>query len=102
MIIKEELDAKTLEDNTELLITMTVEEIDKFSKDSSVLILKLPTHDPSKKALIFKKEFYTAVYPKTGAKTIPFDIPIEFIDLGDTNGIKIVPKGKVKTIIILT
>lgn len=102
MIIKKELDAKTLEYNTELLIRMIVEETDKSSKDTSVLILKLPTHDPSKKPLIFKKEFYTAIYPKTGTKTIQFDSPIEFNDLSDTKGIQIVAKGKVKTINTLT
>lgn len=88
-----------MEDNTELLITMTVKENDKSSK--GLLILKLPTHDTSEKSLKFQKEFYVAVYPKIETKIIQFDVPIAFKDLDYTKGMEIIVKGKMKTIIHL-
>lgn len=90
------LNSKTLDEKTELLITMTVEESGKTSKGTSVLVLKLPPHDTTEKALKFKKEFYVAMYPKSGTGTVDFDSNIEFIDLDNSKEIKINVKGRLE------
>lgn len=90
MKILEELDPKTLNDNTELLITMTVE----GTKNSAVLVLKLPSKT-GKEILSFKDLYYVAKYPKAGnIKTINFDKNIEFPKLADNSKITIILNGE--------
>lgn len=94
LVITHPLDTKTLQENTELLITMSVEESGKSSKGTSVLILKLPSHDTTEETLKFKKEFYIAIYPKAGKGSIDFDSAIDFANSDKTKDAKIIVKGK--------
>lgn len=90
MKILERLDSKTLKDNTELLITMTIDE----TKNSAVLVLKLPSKY-DKDSLRFKDLYYLVKYPKTrDIPSVNFDKKIEFSNLADSSKARITIDGK--------
>lgn len=92
MNILKSLDAKTLKENTEIIITMTAKETGKTSETSAVLVLKLPNNS-NKKSLNFKEQFYVAKYPKSAIKQINFDKDIEFSNLAELTKAQITLDG---------
>lgn len=86
-----------MEENTELLITMTLEEDGKTTSAASVLVLKLP----NEKSLTFKNEFYVAIYPKSGTGKVQFDKAIEFTNLANSKDVSIKVKGKMNLYVII-
>lgn len=90
--ITKALDPKILEEKTELLITMTIEEDGKTTNAAAVLVLKLP----DEKTITFKNQFYIAAYPKSGTGKIQFDKAIEFSNLENSKEVSITVKGKMK------
>lgn len=90
MNILKPLETKTLSDNNELFITMTLE----GSTNRAVLVLKLPSKS-GKENLNFENLFYVVKYSKAGTvKELNFNKDIIFTPLSDNDKVKISLNGK--------
>lgn len=84
--IKNGLDDDILNDNSELVITITASQIGKENVGKAILLLKLPSKITAPK---FSKAYYTADYPKNGSGDIEFEPSLEFADIDNPKDILI-------------
>lgn len=93
MVITKILDPKILDKNTQLLITLIVEETGKSSKGTTALILKL-LKDSTEENLKFNNEYYITTYPETGKGEIDFDNAIGFSNFDKPESAKLLLTSK--------
>ncbi|KAJ8940984.1 hypothetical protein NQ318_011717 [Aromia moschata] len=86
--IKTSLDEDTLNNNAELVMTLTATDTENKNEGYAALVVKLPENTVGT-SIKFSDAYYVAEYPESGKGTVDFENPIEFLNVDDPSTVSI-------------